>query len=173
MEPVHLPEDDEEYHDAPEAAHSPHTAPDVEQHAAQHSDDDQDAFHDATEEDNHAEGGVPALHPQAQPAHDANGGPPAQSQPWSVHEPFNSGSSTREDPTGSHVDADGFHSSPDHRFGADSARAAGSAAPGEQFRPYADQQTEVGRVAEDEDADAEALSTEEAQVQPCCASFCM
>ena len=67
MEPVHLPEDDEEFHDAPEAAHAAHLAANGDQHATQHSDDELDAFHDAIEDASHTDHGANTSHSPAQP----------------------------------------------------------------------------------------------------------
>ena len=71
------------------------------------------------------------------------------------------------------ADADSFIGSSELRHGAASAQASAESPAGEQFRPYADQQGELGRIGEEEDAEAEALTPEDTQVQHCHVSVCL
>ncbi len=165
MEPVHLPEDDEEFHDAPEAAQAAHPATNGDQQATQHSDDEQDAFHDAIEDASHGDHGANPLHSPAQPTHDTTGAQSVQGHSRDNKQPTVSATSIVEEPFDSDADADGFVSSSDRRDGAAAAHEPDSSFPADdQFRPYADQQPVAGQVADDEEAEAEALTPEEAQV---------
>ena len=168
MEPVHLPEDDEEFHDAPEASHPAHPVPNGDHHAAQHSDDELDAFHDAIEDASHTDSGADTSHSSAQPTHDTSWGQPLQGNSRDVNQSSVSASSIVEEPFDSDADADGFISGSHHRDSAATAHASDSFPADDQFRPYADQQPEVGRIAEDEAAEAEALTPEETQVTHRC-----
>ena len=162
MAPVHMPEDDEEYHDAPEAAHAEHAAPDDAEVAADHSDDEHDAYHDAAEDASHPEGGATAAHAVAEPASGAYG----DSGPSLFGSRFGGGAAGigREFPDSNPDDADGFPTSPDKRLGGAAAHASNVSPAGDQFRPYADQQPEVGRIDEGAQTATEALTPEEAQV---------
>ena len=166
------PKDDEEFHDAPEAAHAAHPATNGDQHAAQHSDDELDAFHDAIEDASHADHGASARHPSSQSAHDSSWGQSNLGHARDVNQSSVSATSIVEEPFDSDTDADGFVSSSHHRDRAAAAQTSNRSPADEQFRPYADPQPEVGRIGDDEDAETEALTPEE-QVLHRCSGVCL
>ena len=171
MDPVKLPEDDEEFHDAPEVAHAEHLAADGREHAFYHSDDEHVAFHDAAEDACHLEGGGTSARVREEAASDDDKIEVIRSTPVGS-QPNGGAASGRSVLTDSDAVADGFLNSPDQRVGAAAAHGSDDGPASDQFRPYADQQPEVGRLEEVDEEAAEALTPEEAQVQHTVADQC-
>ena len=166
MEPVHLPEDDEEFHDAPEASHPAHPVHEW-RPSREHSTQTTSWTPSTTPLRTRATqtSGADTSHSSAQPTHDTSWGQPLQGNSRDVNQSSVSASSIVEEPFDSDADADGFISGSHHRDSSGGLRMLLTASPlmiSSGRTPTSSRRWAA--VAEDEAAEAEALTPEETQV---------